>query len=340
MNKQDLKDSIACLRKESLKDYDIKLLSDIGVINNISYIISTGIPQIDAITGIGGLPSGRLIELIGKEGSGKTTFALHLAAQTIKREGLVLYIDGEYSLDLNYAHAIGIIDDFFILSQPTDLEQAFKIMEETILEIRSKKSLKDCPFLIIYDSLISLAPKDELDEEYGSERIGLFARRFGQALRKLNGIVSKNHVIVLFINQLRDNIGVMYGAKETSPGGRALKFYASMRFDMRQKSTNKIEGSSEILIRTIKNKLAIPFKEAIVKVVFGLGFDFSKSLLEQAYAEGLITRETTQSFLFEGTKVSHKAYAENKELQLKLASLLKFNLRSNIEEIITDEIMN
>lgn len=282
-------------------------------------VIAAGLPQIDILVGIGGFPCGRLSEIFGKESSGKTTLALHVAKTAINRGGLVLFIDGEHALDLNYIDALKINREYFILAQPSFLEEAYGAIEKFILESRSIS--REIPLLVIYDSVASIPPKAELEGTLETERPGLLARKTSQGLRKLVSIINKTNACVIFINQLRERINVRFGSPETTPGGKALKFYATIRLDMRQVTNDcSIDKSieSKIRIKNVKNKIAVPFKQADLFLRHGYGFNAIKSLWQQAIDSELIKAVSSRSFVYKENRISIKSLELDLELQREL----------------------
>ncbi len=248
--------------------------------------ISTGSLMLDLATGIGGLPKGRIVEIYGPEASGKTTLALHVVAQAQKQGGEAAFIDAEHALEPKYAKAIGVDVDRLLVAQPDDGEQALEIAEY----LTRSRALD----VIVVDSVAALVPKAEIEGDMGDSHVGLHARLMSQALRKLTGAISRSNCIVIFINQLREKVGVMYGNPEVTTGGRALKFYTTMRIDVRRIEQIKGPGNEFIGSRTrakiVKNKVAPPFKEAEFDIMYGQGISRMGELLDVAVQLDIIHR--------------------------------------------------
>ena len=280
--KKALETAIAQIEKNYGKGAIMRLGDDIPV--NVE-AISTGSLSLDLALGIGGVPRGRIVEIYGPESCGKTTLALHVVASAQKNGGEAAYIDVEHALEPAYARALGVDIDNLLISQPDTGEQALEITEQLV-----RSGALD---VVVIDSVAALLPRSELEGEMGESSVGVVARLMSQALRKLAGVVSKTGCIVIFINQLREKIGVMYGNPETTPGGRALKYFASVRIDMRRIETLK-NGSEMIGNRTrakvIKNKVAPPFKEAEFDIIYGQGISKVGEIIDLAAKLDLIEK--------------------------------------------------
>lgn len=248
-------------------------------------VIPSGSIALDVALGVGGYPRGRIIEVFGPESSGKTTFALHAIANAQRLGGFAAFIDAEHALDPTYAKALGVDVENLILSQPDNGEQALEIAEALI-----KSGSID---VLVIDSVAALVPEAELNGDMGDSHVGLHARLMSQAMRKLSGIISRTNCVAIFINQIREKVGVMFGNPETTTGGRALKFYSSVRLDIRRKEALKdgtdIVGNKTV-VKVVKNKVAPPFKTATVDIVYGLGVSHSGEVLDMAVEKDIIQK--------------------------------------------------
>jgi recombination protein RecA len=259
--------------------------------------ISTGCLSLDVALGVGGVPKGRIIELFGPESSGKTTLALHIVAEAQKAGGYAAFIDAEHAVDPEYSKVLGVDIKELLISQPDTGEQALEICETLV---RS-----GAMSIIVIDSVAALVPRAELEGDMGDSHMGLQARLMSQALRKLTGTVSRSNTTVLFINQIREKIGVMFGNPETTPGGRALKFYSSIRMDIRRVTTLKDGGEmvgSRTRVKVIKNKVAPPFKQTEFDIMYGLGISYEGDILDLAVA-GNIIEKTGAWFSYDNVKI-------------------------------------
>lgn len=259
--------------------------------------VSTGSLSLDIALGLGGLPKGRIIEVYGPESSGKTTVALHCVAEVQKRGGIAGFIDAEHALDPVYARNIGVDIDNLYISQPDCGEQALEITETMV-----RSGAVD---IVVVDSVAALVPKAEIDGDMGDSHVGLQARLMSQALRKLTAVISKSNCIVIFINQLREKVGVMFGNPETTTGGRALKFYSSVRLDVRRTESLKQGGEivgNHVRVKVVKNKIAPPFREAEFDIMFGQGISREGDVLDLAVNAGIVNKSGAW-YAYEGDKI-------------------------------------
>ncbi len=299
---------------------------DAAAIQNMQ-VISTGNLRLDLALGVGGLPRGRVVEIFGPESSGKTTVALHCIAEAQKAGGVAAFIDAEHALDPQYARKLGVDIDNLYISQPDNGEQALEICEALV-----RSGAVD---MVVVDSVAALVPKAEIEGEMGDSFVGLQARLMSQALRKLTGIISKTNAVTIFINQLREKVGVMYGNPETTTGGRALKFYASIRLDVRR--GEQLKNGAEVIgnrtkIKVVKNKVAPPFRIAEVDIIYGEGISKDGTLLDMAVERDLIHKSGAW-FSYEDQRIGQGR--ENARQYLKDNP----DVAAQIDKIIRDEAM-
>lgn len=311
-------------------------LGDSGANMNIE-VVPTGSLSLDIALGLGGLPKGRIIEIYGPESSGKTTVALHAVAEVQKRGGIAGFIDAEHALDPVYARNIGVDIDNLYISQPDNGEQALEITETMV-----RSGAID---IVIVDSVAALVPKAEIDGDMGDSHVGLQARLMSQALRKLTAAISRSNCIVIFINQLREKVGVMFGNPETTTGGRALKFYSSVRLDVRRVESLKLAGEvigNHTRIKVVKNKIAPPFKEAEFDIMFGEGISREGDILDLAVANEVVQKSGAW-FAYQGEKIGQgrenaKTYLkENPAVMAEIETIVREKCGIGAEEAETAE---
>lgn len=311
-------------------------LGDSGANMNVE-TIPTGSLSLDLALGLGGIPKGRIVEIYGPESSGKTTVALHMVAEVQKRGGIAGFIDAEHALDPVYAKNIGVDIDNLYISQPDSGEQALEITETMV-----RSGAVD---IVVVDSVAALVPKAEIDGDMGDSHVGLQARLMSQALRKLTALISKSSCIVIFINQLREKIGVMFGNPETTTGGRALKFYASIRMDVRRIESLKQSGTmvgNRTRIKVVKNKIAPPFKEAEFDIMFGEGISRAGDILDLA-ANVNVIQKSGAWYAYNGAKIGQgrenaKQYLkENPEVMEEVEAKVRAHYGLGVEKTEADE---
>ena len=300
--------------------------------------IPTGALSLDIALGIGGIPKGRIIEVYGPESSGKTTLALHMIAEAQKKGGEAAFIDAEHALDPVYAKHLGVDIDNLIVSQPDTGEQALEIAEALV-----RSGAID---IIVVDSVAALVPKAEIDGDMGDAHVGLQARLMSQALRKLAGVINKSNSCIVFINQLREKVGVMFGNPETTPGGRALKFYASVRLDIRRVENIKQDG--EVVgsrVKVVKNKVAPPFREAEFDIIYGKGISKSGNILDLGVNLGIVDKSGSW-FGYNGERIGQgrenaKKYLEdNPKIMEDIEAKVRKNFDEAFEKSLGDEVID
>lgn len=305
--------------------------------------VPTGSLSLDLALGLGGVPKGRIVEVYGPESSGKTTVALHMVAEVQKAGGIAGFIDAEHALDPNYARNIGVDIENLYISQPDNGEQALEITETMV-----RSGAVD---ILIVDSVAALVPKAEIDGDMGDSHVGLQARLMSQALRKLTAVISKSNCIVIFINQLREKVGVMFGNPETTTGGRALKFYSSIRMDVRRIETLKQNGEAignRTRVRIVKNKIAPPFKEAEFDIMYGEGISRTGDVLDLAASEGVVSKSGAW-YAYEGNKIGQgrenaKNYLKEntaifEEIEKKVRERFELNGAEQVAQTIEEDIV-
>lgn len=299
--------------------------------------IPTGALSLDIALGIGGIPRGRIIEVFGPESSGKTTLALHLIAEAQKMGGEAAFIDAEHALDPVYAKHLGVNIDELIVSQPDTGEQALEIAEALV-----RSGALD---IIVVDSVAALVPKAEIDGDMGDAHVGLQARLMSQALRKLAGVINKSKCVIVFINQLREKVGVMFGNPETTPGGRALKFYASVRLDIRRVESLKQDGEvigNRTRVKVVKNKVAPPFREAEFDIIYGKGISKEGNILDAAVNLDIVEKSGSW-FSYNGERIGQgrenvKEYlAKNPKIAEEIEGKIRTNYEKAFEKSLGEE---
>lgn len=302
--------------------------------------IPTGALSLDIALGIGGVPRGRIIEIYGPESSGKTTLALHIIAEAQKMNGEAAFIDAEHALDPVYAKHLGVDIDNLLVSQPDTGEQALEITEALV-----RSGALD---VVVVDSVAALVPKAEIDGDMGDSHMGLQARLMSQALRKLAGAINKSKTVLIFINQLREKIGVMFGNPETTTGGRALKFYASVRMDIRKTENIKQDGEitgSRARVKVVKNKVAPPFREAEFDIVYGKGISKEGNILDMAVNLDIIEKSGSW-FSYDGNRIGQgrenvkKYLADNPEIMAEVEKKVRDNFEKAFEQSLGEEENN
>ncbi|MBT5225281.1 MAG: recombinase RecA [Candidatus Marinimicrobia bacterium] len=300
-------------------------------------VISTGCLSLDVALGVGGIPRGRVVEIYGPEASGKTTLALHIVAEAQKSGGFAAFIDAEHAVDPDYSKRLGVNTEELLISQPDTGEQALEICETLV-----RSGALD---VIVIDSVAALVPRAELEGDMGDSHMGLQARLMSQALRKLTGTVSRSNTTVIFINQIREKIGVMFGNPETTPGGRALKFYSSVRLEIRRITTIK-DGTemvgSRVRVKVVKNKVAPPFKKSEFDIMYGLGISYVGDIIDLA-VEGNIVEKTGAWYSYDDMKIGQgrenaKSFlTENSDILDAVTEKVKSFMGLNNEAVETED---
>ena len=333
--KKALESALGQIEKQFGKGSVMKL-GDFTAMNVES--IPTGALSLDVALGIGGIPKGRIIEIFGPESSGKTTLALHMIAECQKRGGEAAFIDAEHALDPVYAKHLGVDIDNLIVSQPDTGEQALEIAEALV-----RSGAID---IIVVDSVAALVPKAEIDGDMGDAHVGLQARLMSQALRKLAGVISKSKTVIIFINQLREKVGIMFGNPETTPGGRALKFYASVRLDIRKTENLKQDGEvfgNRVRVKVVKNKVAPPFREAEFDIIYGKGISKSGNILDLGVNLDIVEKSGSW-FAYDGTRIGQgrenakKYFEENPEIMAEVEKKVRAKFNEAFEKSLSDEM--
>ena len=327
MNKDDKLKALDAAITQIEKSYgkgSVMKLGDSRANMNIE-TIPTGSLSLDIALGLGGVPKGRVVEIYGPESSGKTTVALHMVAEVQKRGGIAGFIDAEHALDPVYAKNIGVDIDNLYISQPDNGEQALEITETMV-----RSGAVD---IVIVDSVAALVPKAEIDGDMGDSHVGLQARLMSQALRKLTAVISKTNCIVIFINQLREKVGIMFGNPETTTGGRALKFYSSVRLDVRRTESLKQGGEvvgNHVRVKVVKNKIAPPFKEAEFDIMFGKGISKEGDIIDLGVNANIVEKSGSW-YAYNGAKIGQGR--ENAKLYLAQNPLICEEIENKIREL-------
>ena len=322
----DKQEALASALKQIEKDFgkgSIMRLGEAAVNMNIA-VIPTGILPLDMALGVGGVPRGRIIEIYGPESSGKTTVALHMIAEAQKNGGVAAFIDAEHALDPVYAKKLGVNIDDLLISQPDTGEQALDIVEALV-----RSGAID---MIVVDSVAALVPKAEIEGDMGDSHVGLQARLMSQAMRKLTGVISKSGTVAIFINQIREKVGVMFGSPEVTTGGRALKFYASVRLDVRK--TDTIKQGQDVIgnhtkVKVVKNKVAPPFKQVEFDIMYGEGVSKLGCLIDMAVEQEIVDKSGAW-FSYKGTRLGQGK--ENTKNTLREQPALAAEIEAKIRE--------
>ncbi len=333
MNEEKLKalnSTIAMIEKQYGKGA-IMRLGEANVNTDIE-VIPTGCLSLDLALGIGGVPRGRILEIFGPESSGKTTVALHIIAEAQKMGGVAAFIDAEHALDAQYAHALGVNTNELYLSQPDTGEQALDICESLV-----RSSAVD---VIVVDSVAALTPKAEIEGDMGDTHVGLLARLMSQALRKLTAITNRSKTCVIFINQLREKVGILFGNPETTPGGKALKYFSSVRLDIRKADSLKSEGNvvgNRAKCKVVKNKVAPPFKVAEFDIIYGEGISQEGCLIDLGVEYGVLTKSGSwfnfnEEKLAQGREKMRELLKQNAELKAEIDAKIRAAHKASLDK--------
>ena len=331
--KKALESALGQIEKQFGKG-SVMILGDFTAMNVEA--IPTGALSLDVALGIGGIPKGRIIEIFGPESSGKTTLALHMIAECQKRGGEAAFIDAEHALDPVYAKHLGVDIDNLIVSQPDTGEQALEIAEALV-----RSGAID---IIVVDSVAALVPKAEIDGDMGDAHVGLQARLMSQALRKLAGVLNKSNTAIVFINQLREKVGIMFGNPETTPGGRALKFYASVRLDIRKIENLKQDGEvfgNRVRVKVVKNKVAPPFREAEFDIIYGKGISKAGNILDLGVNLDIVEKSGSW-FAYDGTRIGQgrenakRYFEENPEIMNDVEKKVREKFNEAFEKSLSE----
>ena len=341
MISEEKKKALEIAMSQIEKNFGKGSVMKLGEVSTVSVdSIPSGALSLDIALGIGGFPRGRIVEIYGPESSGKTTVALHAIAEAQKQGGIAAFIDAEHALDPVYARNLGVDVDNLIVSQPDTGEQALEIAEQLI-----RSGAVD---IITIDSVAALVPKAEIDGDMGDAHVGLQARLMSQALRKLAGVLNKSKTVAIFINQLREKVGVMFGNPETTPGGRALKFYASVRLEVRKQEAIKVDGEvlgNRTKVKVVKNKVAPPFREAEFDIVYGQGISNEGCVLDLGVNMDIVEKSGAW-FAYNGEKIGQgrenaKTYLkEHPEVLKEIEGKIRDNFNAAFEKsmgVISDE---
>jgi recombination protein RecA len=335
-NKKEMLENVIRNVEKQYGKGSIMILGEENVVNIPA--ISSGSMSLDIAMGIGGYPRGRIVEIYGPEASGKTTLALHAIAEAQKRGGAAAFIDAEHAFDLNYSKKLGIQVDSLVVSQPDYAEQALEIAETLV-----RSNAVD---IVVIDSVAALVPRSEIEGEMGDSHMGVQARLMSQALRKLTAAVSKSKTCLIFINQLRSKIGVMFGNPETTTGGNALKFYSSMRLDIRRIASIKEKDAvigNQVRVKIQKNKMYPPFREAIFDIIYGRGIDRLTDMVNVAESDGFVNKSGSwynygDEKLGQGIANAVKTLKENPEMIKEIVSKIKEKHSLAIDEEKADKL--